>query len=577
MNNSIIKNNILFVLLIFFSLCLFIPNGFIFASKDPSSITINTQPASTGSVDFVLSSPPVLLVRDSDNNPVSGVAVTAFKASGKGDLKGNLTAITDSNGLANFQGLKYTKTDLFAISFIYTGGSPITSDFIQLSPGLASSSNSSISVSPDDVTADGKSLATIKIQCEDQYGNMIPGANVKVSVSGNSNTLSQPNSVDSPGIVTVNLSSNVAESKVISVTINGVSLGNSNPIIFNPGIVAKLLLSADTPITTNQTSQITVTGLDNSGNIVSNDSLTKVVLSADNGGSLSSALIAFSDGVASATLSKNTIGKVNLTASVGDIDAQTQIVFIPSDSTVPNILSQYPLTGAQSVPINVIPYINFSKTMDITSLTTDNIELRKITDNSIMPTEVLVANGGKRVILQPDSNLNTNTKYYLYVSTDVKDLAGNNLASTYTDNQFTTTSDTHLSSSNQEQNIIKDIKAVSGTIKTDDGSNNTDTSVVKNSAQQTNNVSGDNSIGATSDGSAVNNSSINVTAGSSEPQAQKSNDNNVALYAEAGFLDIFKNFNINDFGNWFVSNFIWVIISLAVVFVIYLFWFFYIK
>jgi Tfp pilus assembly protein PilO len=51
----------------------------------------------------------------------------------------------------------------------------------------------------------------------------------------------------------------------------------------------------------------------------------------------------------------------------------------------------------------------------------------------------------------------------------------------------------------------------------------------------------------------------------------------VALYAEAGFLDIFKNFNINDFGNWFVSNFIWVIISLAVVFVIYLFWFFYIK
>ena len=63
--------------------------------------------------------------------------------------------------------------------------------------------------------------------------------------------------------------------------------------------------------------------------------------------------------------------------------------------------------------------------MDITSLTTDNIELRKITDNSIMPTEVLVANGGKRVILQPDSNLNTNTKYYLYVSTDVKDLAGN--------------------------------------------------------------------------------------------------------------------------------------------------------
>ncbi|MCX6721959.1 MAG: Ig-like domain-containing protein, partial [Candidatus Staskawiczbacteria bacterium] len=298
--------------------------------------------------------------------------------------------------------------------------------------------NSSISVSPSTVVADGQSIATIIVSCEDQYGNLIPGADVGVSVSGSDNTLAQPGAADKPGITTVNLSSTKAESKTVSVIVNNISIGKSDPINFVPGKIAKLLISADSPVATNHTSQITITGKDQFDNVAINDSASQVALSVDNGGSLDPALATFAKGIAVASLSKKTPGTVNLVASDGNINATSKIVFNSADSIAPVILSQYPSGGVESVPLNVIPYINFSKTMDATTINNDSVQLRKFSDDSPVPATISIANGLKQARLQPDSNLDSNTKYYLYVDVSASDQSGNSLAFIYNGGSFTT-------------------------------------------------------------------------------------------------------------------------------------------
>ena len=542
---------------------LFIPFVSIFAVVNSASIIINIQPASTGNVDSIFSQQPVLLVQDANKNPLPGVTVTAV-TNGLGDLKGNLSEVTDSNGLATFTNLGYSGTDSFQIIFASSAGKAI-SNSIKLSYGAVDASHSSISVSPSTVIADNQSLATIIISCEDQYGNMIPGADVGVSVSGSENTLTQPNSSDKPGITSVNLTSTKAESKIISVKINGVSLGNSDPVNFISGKIAKLIISADSPISTSQTSKIIIEGKDSFGNNVANDSLAKVVLSADNGGSLSTALVTFVNGEAFSSLNKNLTGQVNLTASVGDVSAETKILFTSADNTAPTILNQYPLSDAKNIPADVIPYIDFSKAIDDTTLTTNNVELKNYEDDTVVPIEVLVANGGRRVILQPASNLKFNKKYYLFLSSDIKDSYGNNLTSNYTAGAFTTTSDLQASSSVQEKNIIQDAKIVNSTNEK-----------VNSSSGPTNNSS-ENLV----NNSETNNASINVKSGStSENSTVLQNGkltNDIAGSAQAGLLEIIKKINFSEFGEWFVSNFTWIIIITVILILGYIFWFFYIK
>ena len=564
-----IKKYEFFILLFIIVTGLFIFNISAFASS--SRVLINKQPSSTGSVDSPFSQQPIIFVKDSNNNPLAGVTVTAV-SNGEGDLSGDLAEVTDPNGLATFTNLSYSGTDSFEIIFGSSAGKA-TSSSIKLSPGAASASNSSISASPSEVIADGQSFATIKITCEDQYGNLIPDAQVTVTTSGSNNNLSQPDSADDPGITTVNLTSTKAESKIISITVNGVSIGNSNPTNFTPGKIAKLSISADSPINTNQSSQITVTGEDQFNNIATDDSSTQVILSVDNGGSLSSALVNMTSGVASASLSKKIPGSVNLTASIGSINAQKQIVFTLADDTTPNIISQYPLSGQKDVPVDVVPYIDFSKAMDITTLTTDNIELKKLTDNSVVPVEVLVANGGKRVILQPSSHLELNTNYYLYANTDISDSSGNNLSSVYASNSFTTALNSQSSSISQEQSIIQDIK--NNNVNTSPNNNNQES--LQNSDNNTNNPV-DTSTESPSSANPDNNSSTtNPSSGNTITIKTGSLNKNGSLLnsAPAGLLNAFKNFDISKFGNWYVDNFIWIISLIIISVIIYIFWIIY--
>jgi hypothetical protein len=567
------KYSLAFLGILFFGL--FVSGMPVLAAGDPVSITINVQPASTGSVDSVLSQQPVILVRDADSNPVSGISVTAFKNSGVGVLRGGKTVITGANGLATFQGLGYSKTDAFTVAFI-SGDLSTISDSTILSAGVVSVSNSSISVSPSSAVADGKSAVIITVYCKDKYGNVVPGAKVDLSSSGTGDTFVQSDTAGDPGKITVNLSSTKAESKVISVVANGVSLGNTDSISFVPGKIAKLSISADTPVAVSQSSKIVINGLDQFDNTVTNDSSASVSLSVDNGGSLSSALVVLASGTASSSLSKASPGSVNLTALSGSVSAATQIVFTSSDSTAPSVLSQYPAGDASNISISIMPYVDFSKAIDVTTLTTDNVQLRNSLDDSVVPTEVLAANGGKRVILQPILDLDFNTKYYLYISADVGDMVGNTLVSAYSSGIFTTATEARNSSIAQAQVVVQN------------NSKNTNTSVpASNNQANQQDISGGNSTdtltpqnivpGNTADNSVASDTSITSSNDSIPSVPVKNSNGSINNYFQAGLMGVLKNINIGGFGDWFVSNFIWVISIVIIGFVIYISWVIYTK
>ncbi len=109
-----------------------------------------------------------------------------------------------------------------------------------------------------------------------------------------------------------------------------------------------------------------------------------------------------------------------------------------ADVTNPTVKSQYPAAAATNVAITVKPSVTFSETMDTTTLTDSNVQLIKDSDSSVIPATVVVGNGGTQAILEPATALLNSTSYHVTVSTAVKDLAGNPLASSYVGDSFTT-------------------------------------------------------------------------------------------------------------------------------------------
>ena len=113
-----------------------------------------------------------------------------------------------------------------------------------------------------------------------------------------------------------------------------------------------------------------------------------------------------------------------------------------TETTVPTVLSNYPADSASSVAPNTSLTVTLSKAMDTTTITTntDNTTCYgslQVSSDSFstcvqMDTSPSATDSNKTFTLDPDSNLSYNTTYKVKVTTDVKDSAGNALASAYT-------------------------------------------------------------------------------------------------------------------------------------------------
>ncbi len=191
-------------------------------------------------------------------------------------------------------------------------------------------------------------------------------------------------------------------------------------------MVSLNLMASPTNLAFDQTSQITVTGKDQYDNTVTNNNSATVVFSADGGGSLDNTILTLTSGSANANLSKDSVGVVHVTtSSEGLTPKQVTVTFTEVDTSRPYVESHTPADGAEDVALNVHPVLVFSEPLDTTTVSSDNIQLRKYSDDSVISASVSPAEGDRQVVITPANPLDFSTQYYLSVSSDVKDKVGN--------------------------------------------------------------------------------------------------------------------------------------------------------
>lgn len=156
------------------------------AAGPATQVVITTQPAGTATNGGVLSTSPVVRLRDASGNNVSqsgrAVTVTLVNASGTGTLSGTQTINTNASGQATFSTLVITGTvGTKRLQFSADTLAPATSSNITLQPGPAT--GLAFFTSPPATATNGVTLTTSPVVHRvDQSGNAISGAGVAIAV-----------------------------------------------------------------------------------------------------------------------------------------------------------------------------------------------------------------------------------------------------------------------------------------------------------------------------------------------------------------------------------------------------------
>ena len=152
--------------------------------------------------------------------------------------------------------------------------------------GGVSASLSTVTAPSSSISADS-GTATITVTAKDASGNPISGATVAISATGTGNAMTQPAApTGADGVATGTLGSTVAETKTVSVTINGTAITQTATVTVAPGTVSagrSTVAAAPSSIApATGTSTISVTAKDANGNPIGG---ATVVLAATGSGS----------------------------------------------------------------------------------------------------------------------------------------------------------------------------------------------------------------------------------------------------------------------------------------------------
>lgn len=206
------------------------------------------QPATTSAGSPV--SPAVQVsARDALGNTATSftgaIAIGIGMNPGGGTLTGT-TSVAAVAGTATFTDLRIDKAGTgYTLAATAAGLSGATSSAFTVISGSVSASQSSLNALPRTITASlGASSATITVMALDGQGNPVAGAVVQLAATGAGNTLTQPaGPTDAAGIATGTLSSTLVGAKIVSATVAGVALAETDTVTVRPGPAAGLFFT----------------------------------------------------------------------------------------------------------------------------------------------------------------------------------------------------------------------------------------------------------------------------------------------------------------------------------------------
>jgi invasin-like protein/filamin/ABP280 repeat protein/Big-like domain-containing protein len=217
----------------------------------PASIEAAGGGDESAVVGTAVPTPPAVLVRDADGNPLPGIPVS-FKVTAGGGSAAGRTPVTGSDGVATVGGWTLgPKVGANAMEATLSGldvsGSPVVFSAAG-TPGPVSAEKSLVTADPAQIPAStGTSASTITVTARDAFENPIPGLSVTLAATGTGNTLTQPTApTGSDGTTTGKLSATIPGDRVVSATIGGVEITAT----------ATVRVSAGTPVAAQSTATV---------------------------------------------------------------------------------------------------------------------------------------------------------------------------------------------------------------------------------------------------------------------------------------------------------------------------------
>lgn len=253
------------------------------------------------------------------------------------NIQGNADVIeqstkTDANGVATLK-LASKSANLVKVSVREPAGQEINSD-VTFTADVSSAKVTSITVDQNTILANGVSFITVTATLKDANGNTVP-ANTPVNWSSNAGQLSNTSSMtDANGVATITFKTTTAGA--INITASAAQ-GNATAAITalpdtSTAHIVTITPSVTTAIANNGNSVITVTVHDVNGNPVPAN--TPVGWTTSLG--MLSAPLTYTDanGVATVTLTSNSIGVANVVATAAQGSMNTNVTFSIDSTTL---------------------------------------------------------------------------------------------------------------------------------------------------------------------------------------------------------------------------------------------------
>lgn len=188
-------------------------------------LAFTVQPSTT--VAGAVITPAVqVTAKDASGNTATGFTGPVTVATlGATDTLFGTTSVAALKGVATFANLRIDRAGaadtLAATADGFTGAESAP---FAITAGPVSATQSEVFAVPDSILT-GPGISTITVLAHDAFANPIGGAVVGLSATGAGNTLTQPaGATDASGVATGTLGSTVAETKIVSATINGTTI-----------------------------------------------------------------------------------------------------------------------------------------------------------------------------------------------------------------------------------------------------------------------------------------------------------------------------------------------------------------
>ena len=222
-------------------------NAVVTVTAGPVSPGQSAIAASPGSVAVGASSTITVTARDAGGNPIQGASVV-LSATGSGNSLGQPSGTTNGQGVATGT-FSSTGAGSHTISAAINGTGINATATVTVTPGAVSPSRSTVSTDPDALTA-GSGQSTVTITARDAGGNLIQGAAVSLSVTGNDNTLSAPGPTNQSGVTTATFSSTAAGPHTITASIDGIGITDNATVNVSAAAPANLEFTTQPTSTT---------------------------------------------------------------------------------------------------------------------------------------------------------------------------------------------------------------------------------------------------------------------------------------------------------------------------------------